>query len=133
MAILEQIVAENRTRPSAILLDLNMPRISGHEVLAYIKETAGLASIPTAILTSSSSPRDRARCLEKGADAYFTKASNLQELDTLARRIHSMIPQGSEPKRSDAPPSDGTTPGFLARIDGLVSAWSLRHREFRFA
>jgi two-component system, chemotaxis family, response regulator Rcp1 len=42
MAILEQIVAENRTRPSAILLDLNMPRISGHEVLAYIKETAGL-------------------------------------------------------------------------------------------
>jgi CheY-like chemotaxis protein len=90
--------------------------VHGREVLGFIKGDAALAAIPTVILTSSSSTRDRRECLALGADAYFTKASTLAELNDLARRIDALIVRG--PGRNHFQ----SIPGIGAVIVGLVRA-----------
>ncbi len=60
-------------RPDLILLDLNMPRKDGHEVLRELKEDPDLKSIPVVILTTSSSERDVASCYFESANSYVTK------------------------------------------------------------
>jgi CheY-like chemotaxis protein len=86
------LVARNEApAPDAVLLDLNMPRINGRDVLAFIKGTPELAGIPTIILTSSSSPKDRSECLAAGADAFYTKPNTLDQLLVLVREIHGFI------------------------------------------
>ncbi|MBA3697351.1 MAG: response regulator [Planctomycetes bacterium] len=124
ITLLKQVSLGTAERPAAILLDLNMPRVNGREVLSYIKATAAIAAIPTIILTSSSSPKDRAECLEKGADAYFTKASTLQELEALARQINGLVAKGPVTKRRQ-PPASGPTGGL---VGFFAAVWSLAGR-----
>src|SRR5277367_5455186 len=59
MAFLRRLgVHANAPRPDLILLDLNLPKMDGREVLAHIKEDAGLKTTPTVILTTSSAEAD---------------------------------------------------------------------------
>ncbi|MGI9449849.1 MAG: response regulator [Geminicoccaceae bacterium] len=60
-------------RPALILLDLNMPGIDGHRVLAEVKEDTSLKSIPVIIMTTSDDDRDIANCYQTGANAYIRK------------------------------------------------------------
>ncbi len=60
-----------------LLLDLNLPRRDGTEVLARVRGHSSLAKVPVLLLTSSDSPQDRERCLNLGANGYFRKPSNL--------------------------------------------------------
>lgn len=60
-------------RPDLILLDLNLPRRNGWELLAQIKTDDGLRHIPVVVLTSSDVERDIALSYEHGANAYITK------------------------------------------------------------
>jgi chemotaxis family two-component system response regulator Rcp1 len=96
LALLAQVAATAVVRPSAILLDLNMPRVDGREVLSFIKGTPDLASITTIIFTSSSSPFDREDCLARGADAFVTKPSTLAQLDEFVRRINHLMTKGPD-------------------------------------
>ncbi len=64
-------------RPHLILLDLNLPRKSGHEVLAEIKSDPELKLIPVVILTTSASPEDIHRSYELHANCYITKPVDL--------------------------------------------------------
>ena len=91
ITLLQRVMANDGVRPSAILLDLNMPRVGGREVLSFIKSTAALRAIPTIILTSSASPKDRDDCLAGGAEAYFVKPRSLEQLNALVRQIHAMV------------------------------------------
>lgn len=59
--------------PNLILLDLNLPRVDGHEVLRRIKADDELRALPVVILTSSNSPKDRARAHTNYANSYFMK------------------------------------------------------------
>ncbi|MDD5094506.1 MAG: response regulator [Dehalococcoidia bacterium] len=61
-------------RPDLILLDLNLPKLSGLEVLEHIKSDETLRDIPVVILTASDEKRDIIRSYEGGADSYFTKS-----------------------------------------------------------
>jgi CheY-like chemotaxis protein len=70
-------------RPDLILLDLNLPRMDGREVLADIKEDDDLKSIPTIILTSSRAETDIVRSYELQANAYLCKPLQLDEFETL--------------------------------------------------
>ena len=63
----------NAPRPDLILLDLNMPRKNGHEVLAEIKATESLRSIPVVILTTSQSEDDLARAYASHVNCYIRK------------------------------------------------------------
>ena len=60
-------------RPGLILLDLNMPRMNGREVLAKIKEDESLRSIPVVILTTSDSQKDILESYDHGANTFITK------------------------------------------------------------
>ncbi|MDX6629227.1 MAG: hypothetical protein QOH00_1473 [Gaiellales bacterium] len=59
--------------PGLILLDLNMPRKDGREVLAEIKADAGLRSIPVVVLTTSKAEEDVARTYDLGVNSFITK------------------------------------------------------------
>lgn len=60
-------------RPGLILLDLNMPGMSGREVLQLIKTDPDLRRIPVVVLTTSSEEADMLGCYDKGANTYITK------------------------------------------------------------
>ena len=67
---------QNTPRPDLILLDLNLPKKNGFEVLAEIKADSKLRIIPVIILTSSDSERDILRSYELYANSYIVKPSN---------------------------------------------------------
>lgn len=60
-------------RPDVLLLDLSLPKLDGHQVLATIKKDPRLASIPVVILSTSDSPEDRRKAYELGANSYLVK------------------------------------------------------------
>lgn len=68
-------------RPSLILLDLNMPGIDVREALTRLKSDPELRSIPTVILSTSTSPKDVGYCYDQGANGYMSKPVNYQDLE----------------------------------------------------
>jgi len=65
-------------RPDLILLDLNLPKKGGRDVLREIKRDAALSSIPVIILTTSDSDVDIATCYDLGANSYITKPIGIE-------------------------------------------------------
>lgn len=66
-------LAECITLPHVIVLDLNLPQVSGREILQLIKITPRLKDIPVVVLTTSSSKADKDFSLREGAHSFFTK------------------------------------------------------------
>src|ERR1700733_5595987 len=75
-------------RPDLILLDLNLPRMDGREVLAHIKEDDSLKLIPTVILTTSDAEKDIVRSYQLQANCYLTKPVQLDALESLGPNIN---------------------------------------------
>lgn len=76
-------------RPDMIMLDLNLPRRSGAEVLATIKQQPALRAIPVVILTSSSAEVDIARSYADGANCFITKPVTLAGLQEVVKAVES--------------------------------------------
>jgi two-component system, chemotaxis family, response regulator Rcp1 len=74
-------------RPDIILIDINLPRMSGLELLAEIKEDADLKVIPVIVLSSSDAPRDLQKSYRLGANCYFKKPSEWDEFVSIAKAI----------------------------------------------
>ena len=72
-------------RPDLILLDLNLPRMDGHEVLAQIKGDDSLKTIPTIILTTSDAKADIAESYQLHANCYLTKPVQLGAFNCLVK------------------------------------------------
>ena len=68
------------TRPDLILLDINLPRVNGHEFLAQVKQDADLRRIPIVVLTSSDRQADIDRAYDAHANGYLTKPASFQDL-----------------------------------------------------
>ena len=66
--------------PTAMLLDLNMPRKNGFEVLAWLRQQPALKRLHVYVLSASSQSEDIRRCYDLGANAYLVKPSNLEGL-----------------------------------------------------
>jgi DNA-binding response OmpR family regulator len=69
------------TESPVIVLDLNMPELSGMEVIARVRASAVHAKAPVIVLSSKESSADRIACLKAGADDYVVKPFNPEELD----------------------------------------------------
>jgi CheY-like chemotaxis protein len=74
-------------RPGLILLDLNLPRLDGREVLARIKSDPDLRRIPIVVLTTSSSDEDIVRSYDLHANAYVTKPVDFAQFMSVVRQI----------------------------------------------
>lgn len=70
--------------PSLIILDLNMPKVNGFEVLNFIKSNKTICEIPVIIFTTSKSEEDKKNILKIGASAYITKPYKFQEMVKIA-------------------------------------------------
>jgi CheY-like chemotaxis protein len=75
------------TSPDIILLDLNMPRKDGREVLQEIKADAHLRRIPVVVLTTSQAEQDILQSYNLGANCYITKPVDLAQLTTVVQAI----------------------------------------------
>jgi two-component system, chemotaxis family, response regulator Rcp1 len=78
---------EEAPRPDLILLDLNLPRKNGHEVLRELKENADLRRIPVIILTSSQAEEDILTSYDLQAAAYVTKPVDLEGFGRIVRAV----------------------------------------------
>jgi two-component system, chemotaxis family, response regulator Rcp1 len=75
-------------RPDLILLDLNLPKMDGREVLVHIKEDASLKLIPTVILTTSDAEADIVKSYQLQANCYLTKPVQLGTFELLVKSIN---------------------------------------------
>jgi CheY-like chemotaxis protein len=74
-------------RPDIILLDLNLPRYDGREILREVKQDPTLRHIPVIVLTTSSGKEDVRQIYGLGANAYFTKPTDLGDYEGLLNLI----------------------------------------------
>lgn len=75
-----QKLAENKTAPQLIFLDLNMPRMNGKSFLKEIKSSQQLQSIPVIVYSTSSNPSDIEETKSLGAKDFITKPNSYKEL-----------------------------------------------------
>ena len=80
-------------RPALIILDLNLPRHDGTEILECLRQTPEFAHIPVVVLTSSDSPRDRLVASQFGATRYLRKPSSLEQFLALGAIFKQLLEQ----------------------------------------
>jgi CheY-like chemotaxis protein len=78
----------NAPRPDLILLDLNLPKMDGRQVLAQIKEDPNLKTIPTVILTTSVAEADIDKSYRLQANCYLNKPVELEAFEALVKSIN---------------------------------------------
>ena len=89
---LKHLSENGRHLPVLILLDLNLPKVSGLEVLKQVRAATLLKNIPVLILSSSDGERDRAAALSLGANLYIRKPINFNDFDAVAEQIQNFLP-----------------------------------------
>jgi len=73
--------------PLLLLLDINMPRVDGVEVLRRLKENARTAKVPVIMLTTTDDPREVQRCYELGCSCYVTKPVEYERFAEAMKRL----------------------------------------------
>ncbi|WP_327732812.1 response regulator [Streptomyces nojiriensis] len=89
LAAFEHLRAPGTARPDLIVLDLNMPRMNGRDLLRVLKSDETLQTIPVVVLTTSSAPDDVVGAYSSHANAYVTKPVNLEEFERAVQSIDS--------------------------------------------
>ena len=84
-------VHANAPRPDFILLDLNLPKMDGREVLASIKSDDSLKTIPTIILTTSDAEADILKSYQLQANSYLSKPVQFGAFETLVKHINDWM------------------------------------------
>ena len=77
--------------PELVLLDLNLPKVDGGQILSHIRQTYAYAATPVIIITSSDSPADRDRALSLGANVYFRKPTDLSSFMQLGGVVEQFV------------------------------------------
>lgn len=86
-------ITESYLAPRLIILDLNLPRHDGLEILSYVRGRNDLANIPVVILTSSDSPKDTRAAMQFGATEYIRKPSSLPDFLKIGAVFRSLLYQ----------------------------------------
>ena len=88
---LDMCDANGERPPQLIILDLNLPKINGREILLRVKRSQVCKDAPLAVLSSSEADTDKDDSLRLGADRYITKASDLNEFFKIGEVLKQMI------------------------------------------
>ncbi|MDI9879268.1 response regulator [Flectobacillus longus] len=75
--------------PDFVLLDVNIPKKNGHEVLQFIKNTENIKHIPVVMFTTSSTPKDITMAYENHANCYITKPVDVKSFQIIVNQIES--------------------------------------------
>lgn len=78
---------ENASRPDVVLLDLNLPKVNGHEVLRAIKDDPDLKAIPVVVLTTSAAEADRAKAYQNYANSYLSKPIDFSQFHEMIKDL----------------------------------------------
>lgn len=79
--------------PKLILLDLKMPRVSGFDVLAWLKDDGSFKQVPVVVLTSSNHDADVKRAYDLGAKSYLVKPVGFEALVDLVKMLPTLLAQ----------------------------------------
>ena len=82
---------QDAPRPNLVLLNLNLPRMSGFDVLQAMKDDPAIGGIPAIVFSSSRLDEDRAKCLALGAREFLTKPGALSEFLYTLRYVCSLV------------------------------------------
>lgn len=77
--------------PLLVLLDYNLPSVSGYEILIALADDNKFLAVPKIIWSTSNSIHFETQCLAKGADAYFVKPSNIHGFETLVQKLQGVL------------------------------------------
>jgi CheY-like chemotaxis protein len=92
MRLIQSIDGDPTTRsPTLVLLDLNLPKCSGYEILDRIRRSARCPTMPVVIVTSSQAPSDLAQTKQLGATAYFHKPVSFDEFMKLGAVVRNLL------------------------------------------
>ena len=86
-AALEHLRAHPDNAPDLVILDLNLPRLTGHEVLAAMRADEALRRIPVAVLTTSSAESDVEKSYDLGANCFLTKPVEIEQFIHVVQSI----------------------------------------------
>lgn len=88
--------------PDLIILDVNLPKLNGHEVVKYVKTNPALKTIPVIMLTTSTSPNDSSKSVENMADCFISKPVDAKDFLKVIASIEnfwiSIIHKPTKPK-----------------------------------
>lgn len=90
LELLGQVTRQADT-PELVLLDLNMPRMNGFELLDTLKSDERWRHLPVVVLTTSHAPPDRVRAMQLGADAFLSKPHGFAEITELLRGVLNVL------------------------------------------
>jgi CheY-like chemotaxis protein len=126
---------ERHPLPSLIILDIVLPRRSGFDVLAWIRQQPGLRSLPVIMFTSSGHPADISRAYDAGANAYHVKPSGFQELLDFVEALKAhwlrwAEPLAAIPKRRARRGSTDTDPVFPPITDLTNPTFSAKSKVY---
>jgi chemotaxis family two-component system response regulator Rcp1 len=77
--------------PDLLVLDLNLPKVGGCEVLAAVRQNLDLAHLTVAIMTSSAALQDRQKCDQLGVDRYIIKPLDLEEFLRIGETVKQIL------------------------------------------
>jgi len=86
-AALAHLRSQDVPSPDLVILDLNLPRLSGHEVLAVMKADDALRRIPVAVLSTSAAESDVAKTYDLGANCFLTKPVDIDQFVHVVQSI----------------------------------------------
>jgi len=99
---LSQMMEEGRGTPDLVLLDLNLPGLSGLEVLSFIKNYRPWDHIPVVVFSTSDAARDIASCYQRQANCFVTKPIGFEDLVVMFRQIFAFYGRQSPNYRISA-------------------------------
>jgi DNA-binding response OmpR family regulator len=89
--LVQEIERTQSPCPDLVVLDVNLPRKSGFDVLRRVRASVKCGVAPVAILTSSEAPADRAEAARLGASSYIRKPSNLRDFMSIGEKLKAIL------------------------------------------